>query len=144
MLLHNYQNTKYITLPNLQVQMESHLRFFKVLYIQFVVQLFNYLPSNFKTNNLFFKNLHNYIKDHNFSFKTDHDFISLISLLISLLDYNFIICNIDKEMDIMFIFRNISKVFDKGWHKNLIYKLQKYIIRVEILDGLNTVLLIER
>lgn len=47
-------------------------------------------------------------------------------------------------MDIMFIFRNISKVFDKGWHKNLIYKLQKYIIRGEILDGLNTVLLIER
>lgn len=47
-------------------------------------------------------------------------------------------------MDIMFICRNISKVFDKGWHKNLIYKLQQYIIRGEILDGLNTVLLIER
>lgn len=85
--------------------------------------MFNYLFFNFKINNLFFKNLYNYIKDYNFLFKIDYDFIFLILLLISLLDYNFIICNIDKEMDIMFIFCNILKVFDKGWYKNFIYKL---------------------
>ena len=40
--------------------------------------------------------------------------------------YHIIIENLDKEKDIKFIFCDVSKAFDKVWHRGLLYKLKKY------------------
>lgn len=80
------------------------------------------------------KTLHNYMKDHNLLFKNQSGFQPSDSTINQLTEiYNIIISNLDKGKDIMFIFCDISKAFDKVWHKGLIYKLQKYGIRGEIL-----------
>jgi hypothetical protein len=40
--------------------------------------------------------------------------------------YDVIIKNLDIGKDVRFIFCDISKAFDRVWHRGLLYKLRKY------------------
>lgn len=85
------------------------------------------------------------MKDHNnLLLKNQSGFQSSNSTINQLTEtYNIIISNLDKGKDIMVIFCDISKTFYKVWHKCLIYKLQKYGIRGEILGWIKIILPIE-
>ena len=40
--------------------------------------------------------------------------------------YHNIIENMDRGKDVRFVFCNVSKAFDRVWHKGLIYQLQTF------------------
>ena len=84
---------------------------------------------------IIFKHLHNYI--HDYDILTDHQsgFRSKDSTINQLLIiYDEIVKYLDKGKDVRFIFCDVSKAFDRVWHKGLLYKLRKYGVKGNLLN----------
>ena len=68
---------------------------------------------------------HNFILENNIYIKYQCGFQPNDSTVHQLLEiYNTIISNLDKSKYVRFIFCDISKAFDKVWHKGLLFKLK--------------------
>jgi hypothetical protein len=52
---------------------------------------------------------------------------------VSFVIYDAIMQNVDIGKDVRFIFCDISKAFDRVWHRGLLYKLRKYGIKGNLL-----------
>ncbi len=62
---------------------------------------------------------------------------SLTALLISWSTCNKIHCQLDNDDEILAVVLDLSKAFDKVWHKGLLYKQKKVESLVNSLNGLN-------
>ena len=90
---------------------------------------------------IIFKYLYNYLQENNILTKFQSGFRPKDSTVNQLLEiYHTIIENLDKNKDIKFIFCDVSKAFDKVWHKGLLHKLQKYGITGNLLKWMNSYL----
>ena len=76
---------------------------------------------------IIFKYLYNYLQEHEILTKYQSGFRPNDSTTNQLLEiYHIILENLDKGKDIKFIFCDVSKAFDKVWHRGLLHKLNKY------------------
>ena len=76
---------------------------------------------------IIFKYLYNYLQEHEILTKYQSGFRPNDSTTNQLLEiYHIILENLDKGKDIKFIFCDVSKAFDKVWHRGLLHKLKKY------------------
>ena len=76
---------------------------------------------------ILFKHLFNYMKFNNLLTKYQSGFQPGDSTVNQLFEiYYIIISNLDQGKDVRFIFCDISKAFDKVWHRGLIHKLKSY------------------
>ena len=76
---------------------------------------------------IIFKYLYNYLHENNILTDFQSGFRPKDSTVNQLLEiYHIIISNMDKGKEIKFIFCDVSKAFDKVWHRGLIHKLKKY------------------
>ena len=74
-----------------------------------------------------FKYLYNYFHKHDLFYKYQAGFLPGHSTVYQLLEtYHSIVQSIDEGKYCCMIFCDLSKAFDRVWHKGLIYKLQKY------------------
>ena len=90
---------------------------------------------------IIFKYLYNYLQENNILTKYQSGFRPKDSTVNQLLEiYHTIIENLDNQKDIKFIFCDVSKAFDKVWHKGLLHKLRKYGISGNMLNWLNSYL----
>ena len=79
---------------------------------------------------IIFKYIFNYIADFDILTDNQSGFRNKDSTVNQLLIiYDEIVRNLDKGMDVRFIFCDVSKAFDRVWHKGLLYKLKKYGIK---------------
>ena len=81
-----------------------------------------------------FKYVFNFVHDHKIISNHQSGFQpndSTINQLLSI--YHTIISNLDKGKELRFVFCDISKAFDRVWHKGLLYKLESYGIKGSIL-----------
>ena len=87
------------------------------------------------------KYLYNYLQENEILTQFQSGFRPKDSTVNQLLEiYQTIIENLDKGKDIKFIFCDVSKAFDKVWHRGLLHKLQKYGITGNMLDWFNSYL----
>ena len=90
---------------------------------------------------IIFKYLYNYLQENDILTKFQSGLRPKDSTVNQLLEiYHTIIENLDKGKDIKFIFCDVSKAFDKVWHRGLLHKLQKYGITGNILNWFNSYL----
>ena len=90
---------------------------------------------------IIFKYLFNFMKDNEILTKYQSGFQPNDSTVNQLVEiYNSIISNLDKGKDVRFVFCDISKAFDKVWHKGLLFKLEKYGISGNLLKWLENYL----
>ena len=90
---------------------------------------------------IIFKYLYNYLQENQILTKFQSGFRPKDSTVNQLLEiYHTIIENLDNQKDIKFIFCDVSKAFDKVWHKGLLHKLQKYGITGNMLNWFNSYL----
>ena len=81
------------------------------------------------------------MNDNNVIYKYQSGFQPGDSTVNQLVDiYNTIISSLDKGKDVRFIFCDISKAFDKVWHKGLLSKLKTYGISGNILSWIENYL----
>ena len=74
---------------------------------------------------IIFKHLFNYMKTNNILSKCQSVFLPNDSTVNQLIEiYHNIISNMDRGRDVRFVFCDVSKAFDKAWHKGLIFKLK--------------------
>ena len=70
-----------------------------------------------------FKHLFNYMKTNNILSKCQSGFLPNDSTVIQLIEiYHNSISNMDRGRDVRFVICDVSKAFDKVWHKGLIFK----------------------
>ena len=82
-----------------------------------------------------FKHLHNYIVFHNLISPVQSGFTPKDSAVFQLIDlYNTFTKAIDEGKEIRVIFCDISKAFDRVWHKGLLFKLRRMGISGPLLD----------
>ena len=82
-----------------------------------------------------FKHLHNYIVFHNLLSPVQSGFTPKDSAVFQLIDlYNTFTKAIDEGKEIRVIFCDISKAFDRVWHKGLLFKLRRMGISGPLLD----------
>ena len=75
---------------------------------------------------IIFEYLYNYLQEHEILTKYQSGFRPNDSTTNQLLEMYYIILeNLDKRKDIKFIFCDVSKAFDKVWHRGLLHKLKK-------------------
>ena len=75
---------------------------------------------------IIFKYLYNYLPEHEILTTYQSGFRPNDSTTNQLLEiYHIILENLDKGKDIKFIFCDVSKAFDKVWHRGLLHKLKK-------------------
>ena len=85
---------------------------------------------------IIFKHVYNFahrnhlITDHQSGFRPNDSTVNQLSYL-----YHTICNALDKKKDVQIVFCDISKAFDKVWHKGLIYKLKKSGIWRHLLQG---------
>ena len=83
---------------------------------------------------IIFKHLHNYLLRYNKLSDDQSGFRHRDSTINQLLViYDVIMKNLDIGKDVRFIFCDISKAFDRVWHRGLLYKLRKYGIKGNLL-----------
>ena len=81
------------------------------------------------------------MNDNNVIYKYQSGFQPGDSTVNQLVDiFNTIISSLDKGKDVRFIFCDISKAFDKVWHKGLLSKLKTYGISGNILGWIENYL----
>ena len=92
----------------------------------------NYRPVSLSSSvgkvmeRIIFKNMYNYLQDNNLLYKYQSGFIPGHSTTFQLIDIYHHICQTfeNKQYSCM-VFCDISKAFDRVWHKGLIFKLQQ-------------------
>ena len=103
-------------------------------------------PSNFRPVSLLsqlgklqeriaFKNIHNYLNENNLIYKYQSGFLPGHSTTFQLIDIYHHICQaIDNNQYACMVFCDVSKAFDRVWHKGLIFKLKQLGIDGELLE----------
>lgn len=90
---------------------------------------------------IIFKYLYNYLQEYEILTKYQSGFRPRDSTVNQLLEiYNIIIENLDKGKNVRFIFCDVSKAFDKVWHRGLLFKLKKYGICGPLLNWFSSYL----
>jgi hypothetical protein len=85
-----------------------------------------------------YKYIYNYINEHSLLYSYQSGFLPGHSTVYQLLEiYHNIYKNIDSRLSSIIIFCDISKTFDRVWHKALIKKLQSYGITGDLLHWLD-------
>lgn len=88
------------------------------------------------------KHLHNYLLDNRLIYKFQSGFLQGHSTTYQLIElYHNIAKNANEHLNSCVIFCNISKAFDRVWHKGLLHKLQHYGFQGNILAWLKDYLL---
>ncbi|MCG7878111.1 MAG: reverse transcriptase family protein [Candidatus Thiodiazotropha endolucinida] len=88
-----------------------------------------------------FKHLYNYLKDNTLLYKYQSGFIPGHSTTFQLVDiYHHICQTFDNKQISCMVFCDISKVFDRVWHKGLLFKLEQNGIEGALLDWLSSYL----
>ena len=86
--------------------------------------------------------MYNYLHSHNFFYKYQAGFLPGHSTMYQLLEtYHSIVESIDNGKYCCMVFCDLSKAFDRVWHKGLIKKLQVYGINGPILEWLSSYLM---
>ena len=81
-----------------------------------------------------FKHMYNYLHFNNLIYKKQSGFLPGHSTTYQLIDINNQICKaFDKKESTCMVFCDISKVFDRVWHKGLIHKIHQYGINGNLL-----------
>ncbi len=76
---------------------------------------------------LVFKRMHNYFIDNKLLCKYQSGFMPGHSTQFQLIEiYHQICMSLDKHEDLCMVFCDISKAFDRVWHKGLLFKLKQY------------------
>lgn len=84
-----------------------------------------------------FKNLFNYLHENDLLYKYQSGFLPQHSTVFQLVDIYHNICQcFDNHQFSCMVFCDISKAFDRVWHKGLIFKLRQYGIRGDFLNWL--------
>ena len=106
------------------------------------------LPSNYRPiallsniskiqERIAFKNLYNHLRDNNLLYKYQSGFLPNHSTVFQLIDIYHNICqSFDNHQFSCMVFCDISKAFDRVWHKGLIYKLKQHGIEGDFLKWL--------
>ena len=106
------------------------------------------LPSNYRPiallsniskiqERIAFKNLYNHLRDNNLPYKYQSGFLPHHSTVFQLIDIYHNICqSFDNHQFSFMVFCDISKAFDRVWHKGLIYKLKQHGIEGDFLKWL--------
>ena len=90
---------------------------------------------------ILFKYIFNNTQEHNILSKNQSGFQPRDCTVNQLVEiYNIIISNLDQGKDVRFVFCDISKAFDKVWHKGLLFKLEKYGFKGDILGWIENYL----
>ena len=104
------------------------------------------LPSNYRPvsllsgvgkiqEKLVFKHIYNHMNDNNLLYKYQSGFLPSHSTTFQLLDiYHHICQSFDNNQYSCMVFCDLSKAFDRVWHKGLIFKLKQYGINGELLN----------
>ena len=86
---------------------------------------------------IIFKHLYNYLHSNDLICSHQSGFIPGYSTTFQLVDIYHSICNaFDNNQFSCMVFCDISKVFDRVWHKGLIYKLKQYDTSEKLLSFL--------
>ena len=106
-------------------------------------------PSNFRPVSLLsglgkrqeriaFKNIHNYLNENNLIYKYQSGFLPGHSTSFQLVDIYHHICQaIDNSQFACMVFCDVSKAFDRVWHKGLIFKLKQLGIDDNLLEWIS-------
>ena len=109
-------------------------------------------PSNFRPVSLLsglgklqeriaFKNIHNYLNENNLIYKYQSGFLPGHSTTFQLIDIYHHICQaIDNNQYACMVFCDVSKAFDRVWHKGLIFKLKQLGIDGDLLEWISNYL----
>ena len=82
-----------------------------------------------------FKNLYNHLQSNNLLYKYQSGFVPGHSTTFQLIDiYHHICQSFDNKQYSCMVFCDISKAFDRVWHKGLLFKLKQNGINGELLD----------
>ena len=102
-------------------------------------------PSNFRPVSLLcsvgklqerivFKHIHNFLIENDLIYKYQSGFLSKHSTTFQLIDIYHHICQaIDNNQYACMVFLDVSKAFDRVWHRGLIFKLRQYGIDGDLL-----------
>ena len=91
---------------------------------------------------IIFKHMYNYLVYKNIIYKYQSGFQPCDSTTNQLVEiYNTVISNLDKGKDVRFIFCDISKAFDRVWHKGILYKLKLYGINNQVTNWVENYLM---
>ena len=103
-------------------------------------------PSNFRPvallcvisklqERIVFKNIHNFLNENNLIYKYQFGFLPNHSTTFQLIDIYHHICQaVDNNQHSCMVFCDVSKAFDRVWHKGLIFKLRQYGIDGDLLN----------
>ena len=90
---------------------------------------------------MFLKNLYNFFLDNNLLYKYQSGFLPHHSTVFQLIDIFHNICQaFDNNMFSCIVFCDVSKAFDRVWHKGLLFKLRQNGIEGKLLEWLNSYL----
>ena len=84
---------------------------------------------------IIFKYVYNFVHEHEIVSTHQSGFQpgdSTVNQLLSI--YHTIISNLDKGKELRFVFCDISKAFDRVWHKGLLYKMESYGFKGNVLN----------
>ena len=88
-----------------------------------------------------FKNMYNFLLDNNLLYKYQSGFLPHLSTVFQLIDIFHNICQaFDNNMFSCIVFCDVSKAFDRVWHKGLLFKLRQNGIEGKLLEWLNSYL----
>ena len=109
-------------------------------------------PSNFRPVSLLcgigklqerivFKHIHNYLTENDLIYKYQSGFLPNHSTTFQLIDIYHNICQaIDNNQYACMVFCDVSKAFDRVWHKGLIFKLKQLGIDGDLLEWISNYL----
>ena len=90
---------------------------------------------------IIFKNMYNFLIDNNLLYKYQSGFLPHHSTVFQLIDIFHNICQaFDNSMFSCIVFCDVSKAFDRVWHKGLLFKLRQNGIDGKLLEWLNSYL----
>ena len=85
-----------------------------------------------------FKNIYNFLNGNDLLYKYQSGFLPNHSTTFQLIDiYNHICQTFDNNQFSCMVFCDVSKAFDRVWHKGLIFKLKQVGIEGELLEWIN-------
>ena len=88
-----------------------------------------------------FKNIYNFLIDNNLLYKYQSGFLPHHSKVFQLIDIFHNICHaFDNSMFSCIVFCDVSKAFDRVWHKGLLFKLRQNGIDGKLVEWLNSYL----